>query len=126
MSNPSQPFYVAFDQITLIEPIYGDTFSLDKIKHNLLFLENDEISSSIYPDSITQTDYLLNITDRNSIISTTTQNGLTTILGLSIGKGIPAALGVIGFIIYIIKKIENRTKRAVRPIKDVDNHRSKK
>ncbi|CAF1022470.1 unnamed protein product [Rotaria sordida] len=35
------------------------------------------------------------------------QDGLTTILALSIGKGIPAALGVIGFMIYIIKKIEN-------------------
>ncbi|CAF4080589.1 unnamed protein product, partial [Rotaria sordida] len=59
-------YYLTENKTVLLSSYYlnqqGDTFSLDKTKHNLLFLENDEISSSIYPDSITQTDYLLNIT----------------------------------------------------------------
>ncbi|CAF3460088.1 unnamed protein product [Rotaria sp. Silwood1] len=53
MSNPSQPFYIAFDQITLTEPIHRETFSTDEAKDDLRFfipkLADQDTSGSTEP-----------------------------------------------------------------------------
>ncbi|CAF4487941.1 unnamed protein product, partial [Rotaria sp. Silwood2] len=213
MSNPSQPYYVAFDQITLTEPIYGDYFPIDKTEDDLRFLANERIFlsndsnithttdgfltttsdeqldkttsllfnhstqqretssdtstwttfssqpsttaatntnsnnvgttiyndnnyndstdnsatiSSISTSTSTSTSTITTSTITNATIRDPSGYDLKTVLGLSIGLGIPAALGVIAWSIIIINKILNRKKTKVSPTKHKDKHRSKK
>ncbi|CAF4493538.1 unnamed protein product, partial [Rotaria sp. Silwood2] len=88
--------------------------------------DNSATISSISTSTSTSTSTITTSTITNATIRDPSGYDLKTVLGLSIGLGIPAALGVIAWSIIIINKILNRKKTKVSPTKHKDKHRSKK
>ncbi|CAF1342359.1 unnamed protein product [Adineta ricciae] len=141
MTNLQQEFYVAFDQITIKQGICeNQQFRIP------LFFSNDQstfdtstehfpTSSSSSPDESYSSTSSFEITiDPNPTLTsklpsssnqtTTTDKSpyeysLKTILGLSIGLGIPATIGIVLSIIYLIQWIKQRKTRVI-PIKQTN------
>ncbi|UJR29551.1 hypothetical protein I4U23_010768 [Adineta vaga] len=134
MTNLDQSFYIALDHITITEGnCEGLIFPLFENETELFPTRSLFDSSTMFSKSLdlTTSNMILTITTEKNTFQTATTNqrtsieyqnqtittekspyqySLKTILGLSIGLGIPAAIGIILSSIYLIQFIKKRKK----------------